>query len=415
VLPPGQSGAWYDSLDSFEGVPDPLDLFAPRVPRERRSRWQRGGHDALAWAGIVLPGLALAAGLALAGFALSRWLGRLVFHLTESPISPILIAVFLGLLIRNTVGVPPAFEAGLKFCLRTVLRVGIVLLGTQLSLSHVGGLAVVALPVIAACIVTALVVVIWLGRVLRLPARLAALIAVGTSICGVSAIVATAPAIEAEDDEVSYAVGCITVFGMLALLTYPFVGHCLFPAEPQLAGLFLGTAIHDTSQVAGAGLMYQQQYASPETLKAAVVTKLVRNVWMAAVIPLVAVMYHRRVSAGQVWSGTSRRQRRRQQWHQVFPLFVLGFLAMVAIGTLADWAQQRYGFPGADAWSRVLAGAKTTAGWCLAAAMAAVGLGTGIAKLRGLGWKPLTLGCAAALLVGVVSATLVKLIGSLHS
>ena len=169
------SGApsWYDSLDSFEGVPA-VDWFTPRVPRESRRRWQRLGNDALARAGTVLPGLGLAAALALAGSALSHWIGRAVFHLNESPISPILLAVFLGLLIRNTIGVPPAYEAGLKLCLRTVLRIGIILLGLRLSLWGLGGLALVGLPIILICIASALLMVTWLSRVLRLPRRLGA-------------------------------------------------------------------------------------------------------------------------------------------------------------------------------------------------------------------------------------------------
>jgi uncharacterized integral membrane protein (TIGR00698 family) len=401
-----QAPDWYDSLDSCEGVPS-VDWFAPRVPRESRRYWQRAGNDALAWAGRVLPGVALAAALAVAGFALSRWIGIAVFHLTDSPISPILLAVFLGLIIRNTIGVPSAYEVGLKLCLRTVLRVGIVLLGLRLSLAGLGRLSLVGLPIIACCIAVALIAVGYLGRLLRLPPRLAALIAVGTSICGVSAIVAAAPAIDAEDDEVSYAVGCITVFGMIALLTYPFLGHWLFNGDARLAGLFLGTAIHDTSQVAGAGLMYQQQYGSHDALDAAVVTKLVRNVCMAAVIPVVTVLYRRRRDEAPGVRGL-----RRQPWHQVFPLFILGFIAMVMIGTLGEWGRRRPSFP-TQTWDHLLTDAKTLAGWCLAVAMAAVGLGTGLAKLRGLGWKPLSLAMAAAVMVGGVSVTLVKLLGPL--
>src|SRR5205823_10509226 len=176
---------------------------------------------------------------------------------------------------------------------------GIVLLGLRLSLGAVGLYGLAALPVIVACIATAVVVVTWLGRALGLPRRLGALIAVGTSICGVSAIVATAAAIRAEDEEVSYAVACVTLFGLVALFCYPFFAHWAFAGDPQLAGVFLGTAIHDTAQVAGAGLIYQQQFDAPDALTAATVTKLVRNTCMAAVIPLMAVLYARSAGAGK--------------------------------------------------------------------------------------------------------------------
>src|SRR5262249_47541323 len=147
------------------------------------------------------------------------------------------------------------------------------------------------------------------------------LIAVGTSICGVSAIVATGPVIDAEEDEISYSVACITLFGMLALFLYPFLAHLIFAGDARLAGLFLGTSIHDTAQVAGAGLIYQQQFHAPEALNAATVIKLVRNLCMAGVIPLMAVLYRRS-------TGTSAG---RQPWHQVVPLFVLGFVALATL------------------------------------------------------------------------------------
>jgi uncharacterized membrane protein YadS len=122
---------------------------------------------------------------------------------------------------------------------------------------------------------------------------------------------------------------------------------------------------------------------------------------MAAVIPIVAITYHR--------SRGSRSPRRLARWHQAVPLFVLGFLGMVIIASVCEWSLRRHGFPRADIWARVQSDSKTLAGWCLAAAMAAVGLGTGLAKLRGLGWKPLSLACAAAVLVGGVSVAMIKL------
>src|SRR5439155_12436716 len=107
-----------------------------------------------------------------------------------------------------------------------------------------------------------------------------------------------------------------------------FVAHGLFGGDPRLAGVFLGTAIHDTAQVAGAGLMYQQQYQSPETLAAATVTKLTRNLCMVGVIPLIGALYHR--SAGGGATGA------RPRLAQMVPLFVLGFLAAVAVRTAGD-------------------------------------------------------------------------------
>ncbi len=120
---------WPSSLDSFEGVPD---LFEPRVKPEERGPARRAAHDALAWAGDVAPGVLMACALALLGHWASSGFGRLMRY-EKSPLSPIMLAVLFGLIVRNTVGVPTAYEAGLRLCIKTILRLGIVLLGLGLS------------------------------------------------------------------------------------------------------------------------------------------------------------------------------------------------------------------------------------------------------------------------------------------
>ncbi len=108
-----------------------------------------------------------------------------------------------------------------------------------------------------------------------------------------TAIVATGPAIGAEEEEITYAVANITVFGLVAMFLYPYLAHSLFGHLPTVAGLFLGTSIHETAQVAGEGLIYSQIYGAPRVLDGATVAKLVRNVFMAVVIPLMSFLYHR--------------------------------------------------------------------------------------------------------------------------
>src|SRR5204862_7042642 len=122
---------------------------------------------------------------------------------------------------------------------------------------------------VALCVGGALLFVPWFGAWAGLPPRLAALIAVGTGICGVTAIVATAPAIKAEEDEVSYAVACVAIFGMTSMLIHPWLAHFIFANDARAAGIFLGTAIHDTSQVAGAALTFSGRYQLPVALDVA--------------------------------------------------------------------------------------------------------------------------------------------------
>ncbi len=365
--------------------------------------WQKPLHNGLAWFSTVAPGLALTGLLAWAGAILAKFVGETLLGFEKTPISAIMVTILLGLIVRNSAGLPAAYEAGLRFAVKRLLRLGIALLGLGLSLLAVGQIGVSALPVVAGCIIAALILVTWLSRLVGLPPRLGSLIAVGTSICGASAIVATGPAIDAEEDEVSYAVACITLFGMAALLAYPYLAHWLFAGNAEQAGLFLGTAIHETSQVAGAGLMYQQHYDAPLALNVAATTKLVRNVCMGAVIPIVAVFYQRRNASAR--GGKTRRL----AWYQYVPLFVVAFVVLTAVRTLGDLGPTAFGVIPRPAWQHLLADAKSLSVGCLTIAMAAVGLGTSVVQLKKLGGKPLLVGLAAAVLVGGVSLTLIKL------
>ena len=208
-----------------------------------------------------------------------------------------------------------------------------------------------------------------------LSGRLGTLIAVGTSICGATAIVATAPTISAKDDEVAYAVACITLFGVIAMIAYPFAAHWMFSADAFRSGLFLGTSVHETAQVAGAGLVYEQYFGDPAALNAATVTKLMRNLCMVIVIPLMAILHHRKSTEGS----------EAPPWWSMVPLFIIGFALMSLVRTVGDFGEPAFGIFEAGQWHDIVAVIKKTAEWCLAIAMAAVGLGTSIKSLLHIG------------------------------
>ena len=349
----------------------------------------------------VIPGLLLALVLAFAGQYLSKFIGIDLMGLPKSPVSAIMMAILLGILIRNTIRLPNALQPGIRFGLVRVLRLGIVLLGIRLSLSEAGAIGLQALPVIIGAVAAALLIVTFLARRMGLSGKLGTLIAVGTSICGATAIVATAPTIAAKDDEVSYSVACITLFGVIAMLLYPFAGHWIFDGDTFKSGLFLGTSVHETAQVAGAGLVYQQYYDSPQALDVATVTKLVRNLGMLLVIPLMSILYHRNHSDGT----------EAPKWYTMIPLFVIGFACMSLLRTVGDMGEQPFGgLLTLDQWQTIVSHTKEIAELCLAIAMAAVGLGTSIKGLREIGLKPLGAGLIAAVLVGGVSISLISLL-----
>lgn len=353
-------------------------------------------------------GIGLTVLIAYVGIWSSEWIGTGLLGFDKSPISGIMMAILLGLVVGNSVLLPPTVKRGVTFSVKIILRLGIILLGIRLGLGDVFRLGLLGVPLIILCVGGALLLSGWLGARLNLPPRMSALIAVGTSICGATAIVAIGPAIEAKDEEIMYAVANITIFGMVAMFLYPYLAHVLFAQNPTSAGLFLGTAIHETAQVAGSGLIYSQLYNAPQALEAATITKLVRNIFMVLVIPLMAYRY--RVNE----EGSANQQIR---WASLFPMFILGFVLMALIRTIGDATLSNgmaYGVLTADQWHALTRYIQEVANFLLAIAMAAVGLGTRLSQLRGLGLKPFYVGFGAAVIVGslsVVGILLLQLFG----
>lgn len=379
----------------MEGLPEWVDPIGPQNPQP----WQRSAQALFEALAGVLPGLTVAAVIAFGGTIIANGVGA-TLGFDRTPLSPILVSILLGLALRNAIGLPVPYHRGVRLCQQRLLRLGVALLGFRLSLAALGSIGSAALPIVAASILTALVLVGWTNRVLGLHPRLGTLIAVGTAICGNSAIVASAAVIGAEEEEVSYAVGCVTLFGMVALLTYPFLSNVLFAGDALSSGIFLGTAIHDTAQVAGAALLAAQYYALPEILDTALVTKLLRNVFMILVIPGMALLYHRR--AADDTTGTTRTA---PTLRQAVPGFVVGFVAMAFIRTLGEFGDAPVGGLLSQAsWANVISNVSTVSTWGLMLAMSAVGLGTDLRRVRSLGLRPLAVGLVAAVVVGCVSA-----------
>ncbi|MHB0874463.1 MAG: YeiH family protein [Anaerolineae bacterium] len=359
----------------------------------------------------LLPGVAVATVASWLGTVLAGFLGTQVLGFRQSPISPIMVAILIGMVGANVVPLPALLQPGIRFCVRKVLRLGIVLLGIRLSLTDVLQIGAYGVPMVAICIATGLLLTSAFTHWLRLPERLGTLIAVGTGICGLSAIVATAPAIEANDEEVAYAAANITIFGALATFLYPYLAHALFAGDPVRAGLFLGTSVHDTSQVTAAALIFDQVYRLAGRASAtdvAVVTKMVRNVFMAAVVPLMAYVYARRQAQG---SG------RKVSVRSLLPLFVVGFLAVALLRTIGDAMVQRgvaaLGIWDGTGWQAFTTATKAAAENLLILALAGVGLSTRFSFLCKLGAKPFLVGLVSATLVGVVGAICAYVVGPL--
>ena len=328
----------------------------------------------------IVPGLGLAMGVAAAAVLLSSSLPALL--------GPVLTAVLLGLVVGNLLRLPPAVAPGLGFSSRTVLRVGVVLLGARLTFADLVGIGGSAIWVVLVTMTTALTTVLVVSRAAHVSPRLATLIGVGTAVCGNSAIMATAPVIDAEEREVGFAVATITVFGTAALLGFPMVA-AFVEMPDRVFGFWAGLSINDTSQVVAAAAAY-----SEEALEVATVVKLVRNTLMAPLILLIAWWSARqtRVPAdAQTVRGSTRK---------AFPGFVLGFLALAVLRSINLVG---------DRLAEALGQASSL---LIAVAIAAVGLSTRLTELRRIGPRPFVVGLGAASVLAAVGLAFAKFLGS---
>jgi uncharacterized integral membrane protein (TIGR00698 family) len=285
---------------------------------------------------------------------------------------------------------------GLDFTQKYILKLGIIFLGIRLSFEEFLKFGTVAIPLIIACILSVLILIKLLIRKVPISSKMSYLIAIGTSVCGATAIVAVAPVIEAKKTEVAYAIANITLFGVIAMLVYPYFAEWFFYGEPIKAGLFLGTAIHETSQVAAAGLIYDQQFNSPETLNVATVTKLIRNTFLVIMVPLFGFLYNRGKVKDKNYSIFS-----------IFPYFVLGFIGMIIVRNIGDQIftieNDNY-----ESWKTSISYIKSLATVFLTMSMAAVGISINLNELKSMGYKPFLVGLIAAVTVGIVSIVSVE-------
>ena len=238
----------------------------------------------------TLIGIIICVTTTLLSIEISKYIGIELLKLGKNPVSPIIIAIILGFIIGQKHKKIDNYNNGFAFSIKYILKLGIIFLGIRLSISDILLYGSQGLLVIIPCIVISILIVKNLRGYFQVSDNLSLLIAVGTSICGATAIVALAPAINAKKEEISYAIANITIFGLLAMFLYPLLAHIIFNDNSLHVGLFLGTAIHETAQVAGSGIIYSEQFQNPSVLDISTVIKLVRNTMMVFVIPLLAYL-----------------------------------------------------------------------------------------------------------------------------
>ena len=339
----------------------------------------------------IFPGVLLALVFCLFSQGINNVIGIELFQNSKSPISTVMIAILLGIIMGNAFTPRPGMMVGLDFTQQYILKLGIVFLGIRLSFEELIKFGSIAIPLIIFCIMGVLILVKLLIKKVPISSKMSYLIAIGTSVCGATAIVATAPVINAKKTEIAYAIANITLFGVIAMIFYPYFAEWYFDNNSIKTGLFLGTSIHETSQVAAAGLIYDQQFNNPETLNVATVTKLIRNSFLVIMIPLFAFLYNRGEVKGKKYSIFS-----------IFPYFIIGFIGMIMMRNLGDqiFSVENKNY---ELWIDLIGYIKILTTVFLTMAMAAVGISINLGELKSMGYKPFVVGLVAAITVGIIS------------
>ncbi len=331
----------------------------------------------------VLPGLLLAALVGLAAHLAAKQ----VFPYALAVGFEVPLAMLLGLIVINLAGSPPWALPGVQFSVRTVLKLGIILLGLRLNLEAIAVIGADAIVLVLGAMCCALAFAVIVGRRLGVQRRVAVLIGVGTSVCGNSAIVAAAPVVKADEREVNSAVATITIFGTLAVFAFPLVGHVL-DLDVLTVGLWAGTAVPDTAQTIAASAGY-----STVGRDVATVVKLLRNVLMAPLLLLIAWAWCRYGDSPGVSSQAARRGALK-----AFPFFLLGFLALAMVRTARVVDPE------------TIADVDVVTRACFVVALAGLGMQTPLGHLRSLGPRPFLLGFGTAgLLAGGSLAAILAL------
>lgn len=314
------------------------------------------------------------------------------FPIIGGPVAAIILGIIIAFFIKDK----SKFESGIKFTSKKVLQYAVILLGFGLNLSVVLKTGKQSLPIIVVTITTSLIIAFILHKTMRIPSNISTLIGVGSSICGGSAIAATAPVIDADDEEVAQAISVIFFFNVLAAILFPSLGAWLgfSTVSGEAFGIFAGTAINDTSSVTAAASTWDSIYAlGSATLDKAVTVKLTRTL---AIIPITLVLAYLR--------SKKEKKNRSKEFNikKVFPTFIIYFVLASIITTVVV---------SLGGSSSIFSPLKELSKFFIIMAMAAIGLNTDIVKLIRNGGKPIIMGFCCWSGITLVSLLMQHILG----
>jgi uncharacterized integral membrane protein (TIGR00698 family) len=331
----------------------------------------------------LIPGILLLAVIGYAGKFIEQFIAHYgkAHHLVLPNIEYVLWAILIGLVISNTVGVPAIFRSGVA-TYEFWLKAGIVLLGARFLLGDVRRLGGLSLVLIAIELLLALTFMTYLGRAFKLKPKLVSLLAIGSSICGVSAIIAAQGAIDADEEDSSYAIAAILLLGALSLFLFPLVGHALHLSD-RAYGLWAGLAVDNTAEATAAGALY-----SDAAGKVAVLAKTCRNATIGFIVLGYAIYWAGKGQAADVQNKGAFLWRK-------FPKFILGFLLISLLATVGFFTKPQ------------LAAVGNLSRWAFLLTFAGVGLRTNLRELSKQGARPFIVGAVGEIVIALITLGLV--------
>lgn len=324
--------------------------------------------------------------------AIPCWILGQHFPIIGGPVFAILAGMIVTLFLKDKTNL----QSGITFVSKKILQYAVILLGFGMNLSVIVQTGKQSLPIIIATISTSLILAWTFHKVMHIPDKISTLVGVGSSICGGSAIAATAPVIDADDEEVAQAISVIFFFNMLAALFFPMLGSALgfSTVNGESFGIFAGTAINDTSSVTAAASTWDSMYGlGSATLDKAVTVKLTRTL---AIIPITLILAFIRTHKAQTEGN------QKVDFKKIFPFFILYFLLASVITTIAV----SLGVP-----ASTFAPLKTLSKFLIVLAMTAIGLNTNIVKLIKTGGKPIIMGFVCWIGITGVSLLMQHILG----
>lgn len=327
-----------------------------------------------------LPGLALVTIIAI----IIHFGHQMLPDTYQKIIGQVVLGMLVGLIIGNTIGISDTYNKGIRLCFGHILKLAIILLGVRISIAQIVAIGGTALLLVVGLIILALTTTFCIGKWLGVSPKLSALIGVGTAVCGNTAISAVAPAINAKDEEMSFAIAVNTLIGTCAVFIYPLLGEYLHLSD-TFFGFWAGTAVNDTSQVVATGFAY-----SDDAGKWATTVKLTRNALMGFVIVAMTFLYS---------DNDNDSQQKAPLWSKIkLPMFVVLFLVVATVNSLGffQWLDNIVPIALIDNIVRITK-------FFILMALVAVGLNTRFTSMKKIGFKPLLLGVCVASIVSYTS------------